>query len=169
MESALIISSSDQGVTFFTELLNTASISKTASVPSCSEARRVILERTFDLVILNAPLRDESGIDLAQQIASKGISQVILVVKTEHYDAITAVCEEYGVLTVAKPVNKAMFWSTLKLAGAMQNRLRRMEEENTKLKQTIEDIRIIDRAKCLLISEAVFIARKEKNKDTKEI
>ena len=40
----------------------------------------------------------------------------------------------------------------LKLTGSMQNRLKRIQAENSKLKQKIEDIRIIDRAKCLLIS-----------------
>ena len=152
MESALIISSSDKGLSFFTELLSAASVGVISTLPSCSEARRLLLERNFDLVVINAPLRDESGIDFAQQVSSKGISQVMLVVKSEHFDAVSALCEEYGVLTVAKPVNRALFWSALKLAGAAQNRLKRMQEENKRLRQTIEDIRIIDRAKCLLIS-----------------
>ena len=152
MESALIITRSEKSISFFTELLHTISIGKIASSSSCSEARTLVLERAFDLVIVNAPLRDESGIDFAQQIASKGISQVILVVKSEHFDAVSAACEECGVLTVAKPMNKAILWSAMKLAGAMQNRFRRMQNENARLKQTIEDIRIIDRAKCLLIS-----------------
>ena len=152
MESALIISSTDKGTVYFCDLLNAASIGQIVSSSSCSEARRILLERDFDLVIINAPLRDDSGIGFAQQIASKGVSQVILVVKNEYFDAISAKCEEYGVLSISKPVNKAFFWSALKLANAAQNRLRRMQNENNRLKQTIEDIRIIDRAKCLLIS-----------------
>ena len=152
MESALILSSSDKGLSFFTELLNTASISRIASLSTGSEARRALLGRDYDLVLINAPLRDESGIDLALQIASQGLSQAILVVKSEHFDGISAKCEGYGVLTIAKPVNKSIFWSALKLAGATRSRLRQMQDENNRLKQTIEDIRIIDRAKCLLIS-----------------
>ena len=109
-------------------------------------------ERNFDLVIINAPLRDESGESMARHIADKGLSQVILVVKSEYFDAVSAVTEENGVLTIAKPINRAVFWSVLKLARSAQNRLSRMREENSKLKQKIEDIRIIDRAKCILIS-----------------
>ena len=152
MESALIVSYTEKGVVFFTEMLNAASVNQIATLGSVGEARRLLLERDFDLVLVNAPLRDESGESFSRHIASKGTSQVILVVKSEYFDAISAVCENDGVLVISKPVNRAVFWSVLKLAGSAQSRLRRMQDENSKLKQKIEDIRVIDRAKCLLIS-----------------
>ena len=152
MESALIVTSSEKGVAYFTELLHAASISQIVARPSCGEARRLLLERDFDLVITNAPLRDESGESLSRTIASRGISQVILVVASEYFDAVSAICEDDGVLTISKPINRAVFWSALRLARAAQNRLSRVQSENSKLKQKIEDIRIVDRAKCILIS-----------------
>jgi response regulator NasT len=152
MESALIVSSTDSGTAFITQMLGSASIQHIAAVGTCGEARRLIMERDFDLIVVNAPLRDETGEVFSRHIASKGASQVILAVKSEYFDAVSAVCEEDGVLTVAKPVNKAVFWSALKLAGSAQSRIRRVQAENSELKQKIEDIRIIDRAKCLLIS-----------------
>ncbi|MCL2080729.1 MAG: ANTAR domain-containing protein [Oscillospiraceae bacterium] len=152
MDSVLIVSCSGKGTDFFSELLNSAGFHHIAVTQSCGEARRLLLTRDYDLVVVNAPLRDESGENLSRQIASRGISQAMLVVKSEHFEAVSAVCEDDGVLTVAKPVNRAVFWSALKLAGASQNRLRRVQAENAKLKQKIEDIRVVDRAKCLLIS-----------------
>jgi response regulator NasT len=76
----------------------------------------------------------------------------MLIVKNEHFDAVSAACENDGVLTIAKPINRAVFWSALKLAGSAQSRIKRIQDENSRLKQQIDDIRIIDRAKCLLIS-----------------
>ena len=152
MESALIVSYSEKSIDFFTEMLNTASIDQIVALKSCGEARRQLLERDFDLIIINAPLRDESGESLSRHIASQGASQVILIVASEHFEAISAICEDDGVLTIARPINKSVFWSSLKIARAAQSRLIRMQTENNKLKQKIEDIRIIDRAKCLLIS-----------------
>jgi response regulator NasT len=151
-ESALIVSSTEKSIAFLTEMLNAASVNQITALQSAGEARRLLLERDFDLVIINAPLRDESGESLSRYIASKGLAQVIFIVKSEYFDAVSAVCEGDGVLTVSKPVNRAVFWSALKLAGAAQNRLQRMKDENNRLKQKIEDIRIIDRAKCILIS-----------------
>lgn len=152
MDSALIVSSSEKSAAFFSEMLGPASISHIVALGTCGEARRLLLERDFDLVIINAPLRDESGENLARHIAGKGASQVILVVKSEYFEEVSAQTEEHGVLTIAKPINKVLFWSALKLAKSAASRLKSIQSENVRLKQKIEDIRIVDRAKCILIS-----------------
>lgn len=152
MEKALVITSSEKSAGYFSELLSAASVDQIVTLPSCGEARRLLCERDFDLVIINAPLRDESGESLARHIAVKGVSQVILVVAGEYFDAVSAICENDGVLTISKPINRSVFWSALKLARAARNRLTRMLAENTELKQKIEDIRVTNRAKYVLIS-----------------
>ena len=154
MENALIVSSVKKNTAFFTELLNAASILQVTVLNSCGEAKRLLLERSFDLVIVDAPLRDESGESLSRYAASRGESQVILVVKNEHFEAISAACEDDGVLTIAKPMNRAVFWSVLSLAKSALNRIKRVEADNQKLKQQIDDIRTIDRAKWILISHS---------------
>jgi response regulator NasT len=45
-----------------------------------------------------------------------------------------------------------IFWHILKLAIDTQIILQEMQKENRELRLKIEDIRIIDRAKCVLIS-----------------
>ena len=152
MESAMIVTVSEKSAAYFNEMLDTASISQTVVLPTCGDARRMLAEREFDLVIINAPLRDESGETLARHIAVKGLSQVILAVSSEYFDAVSEICENDGVLTVAKPINKTVFWAALKLAKSAHNRIMNIRAENSKLKQKIEDIRIVDRAKCILIS-----------------
>lgn len=152
MNDALIVSFSEKSLCFFTETLRAASIDQIMTVPTCGDARRLLIERDFDLVIINAPLRDETGENLSRHIAAKGISQVILLVPSEHVEEVSAKTEEFGVLTVSKPVNKTLFWSVLQLAKAADVRVKRMQAENKQLIQKIEDIRLVDRAKCLLIS-----------------
>ena len=152
MESVLIVSDADKGAAYFADLLSKASVAQVVSLQSCGQARRLLVERDFDLVIVNAPLRDESGEALARDIAGKGVSQVMLVVRSELFDAVSAVSEEAGVLTISKPINKTVFWSAFMFAKAAGNRIKRMQAENDRLKQKIEDIRIVDRAKCILIS-----------------
>ena len=151
-ETALIVSYTEKSTAFFTETLTSFSCSKIASVTSCSQARQLLLEQDFDLVVINAPLRDESGEKFARHIAVKGVSQVVLVVKSEYYDEVSGAVEDCGVITVAKPLNRHLFWSALKIAKAAGNRIRAMQAENDKLSQKIEDIRIVNRAKCVLIA-----------------
>jgi response regulator NasT len=152
MESALIVSSSKKSAAFFSEMLKDTSITQIAFLQSCSSARRLLSELYFDLVIINAPLRDESGEDLSMHITSKGSSQVILAVNNEFLDAVSAICENCGVLVIPKPINKAVFWLTLSLARAVHGRMKLIQAENEQLKQKIEDMRIVDRAKWVLVS-----------------
>jgi response regulator NasT len=153
MESALIISNTEKNAAIFSELLNAASIKQIAFLPSCSEARRLLSELDFDLVIVNAPLHDESGEAFSRDIASNGASQVILAVKNEFFYEISAACENDGVLTISKPVDKELFWSALTLAKSTQSKIKRLlADKNVQLKQQIEDIRIMNRAKWALIS-----------------
>jgi response regulator NasT len=152
MESALIVTCTEKTTCFFREMLNEANINQIVTLNTAGEARRLLLKQDFDLVIVNSPLSDESGESLARHIAFEDTTQVILVVKDECFDAVSTACENDGVLTIAKPVNKSVVRSALLLARSAQARLRRLREENFKLKQKLEDIRIINRAKYILIT-----------------
>lgn len=153
MDSALIVSSTEKGTAFFTELLGEAAVKNIVALKSCAEARRLLLERDFDIVLINAPLQDETGEKFARNVSVKGFSQVILIVQNEYFDAVTAACESDGVLTIAKPVNRALFWTALQMAKSLQSKMMLMQAENAKLKQKIEDIRVVDRAKWILVSQ----------------
>jgi response regulator NasT len=152
MESALVVSHAEKSLDFFLDILNSAQVGHIVGISSCGEARRLLLERDFDLVLINAPLKDETGEKFSRHVATKGMTQVILIVAAEFYNAVSAQCENDGILTMAKPINKTVLWSAIKLAKAAHNKIMRMHSENNKLKQKIEDLRIIDRAKCILIS-----------------
>lgn len=151
MDSVLIISPTEKSTAVFRDMLSQSSCRELVTVANCGEARRLLIERSFDLCIINSPLRDETGVSLARNIATNGSTQVILIVKTELYDDVSMKVEEYGVFTIAKPISKILFWSALKLCQASHNRMSAMRNENKQLLQKIEDIRIVDRAKCILI------------------
>ncbi|MDR2923882.1 MAG: ANTAR domain-containing protein [Treponema sp.] len=152
MENALIVSDSEKDAALYTGFLSAASIHQITSLQSCDSARRLIQKQDFDVIIVDSPLGDEAGEMFSRHTASKGISQVILLVNSELFASVSAACEDDGVLTISKPLNRELFWSALSLAKSVQNRVKRMQAENTQLKQKIEDIRIIDRAKWILIS-----------------
>jgi len=152
LENALLVSSSEKDAVLFTGFLKAASINQVTSLQTCDSARRLIQKQDFDLIIVDSPLLDESGEDFSRQAAAKGVSQVLLMVRSESFDSVSAACEDDGVLTIAKPVDKSLLWSALSLAKSVQNRVKRIQAENTQIKQKIEDIRIIDRAKWILIS-----------------
>lgn len=113
-------------------------------------ARQLLVDGEYDLVMINAPLIDETGEQLAKDIANSS-SQAILFVKADYFEEISTATIDYGVITIAKPINRSIFWTTLKYVTAVYNKFNRIEQENRKLKQKIEDIKLVDKAKCILI------------------
>ena len=151
LDSVLIVSGTEKSTAFFTDFLSENSCNKIVTARNCGEARRIMIDRDFDLCIINTPLPDEFGSSLAVNIAARGAGQVIMIVKSELYDEVSAKVEENGVFTIAKPLNRQILWSALKLAAAAYNKMVKLKQENGKLLQLIDDIRFIDRAKCILI------------------
>lgn len=151
MKNVLVISNSSKSKEFFNRILSENHFSQIVTVSDGGEARRLLIENDFDLCIINAPLPDENGIGLARNIMTKGSSQVVLIVNAQQFDEVSSKVEDVGVFTVSKPINKALFWNILKLCCASLNKMEIMQKRNDKLVRKIEDIKIIDRAKCILI------------------
>ena len=111
MDSVLIVAGSEKGKAVLKELLTMdSSCGEIITVNNGSEARRFLIERDCDLCIINAPLKDEFGTELAMHIAGKGISQVMLMIRNELADEISAKVEEFGVFVVSKPISRSFFW-----------------------------------------------------------
>lgn len=115
------------------------------------EARRIIARQSFAVVVINAPLPDESGLELAIELCQKSTSAVILLIKAELLSMVFTPATEAGVLVVTKPLNPQLFTQTLQLGVAMRNRLKTLGAQYEKLQNRLEEIRTVDRAKCLLI------------------
>lgn len=118
---------------------------------SVGEIRRVALDSTMDLVVLNAPLQEEFGTRLALDLADYNIG-VMLMVQSDVYDQVRYKVEDYGVLTLPKPITRQSFYTSLKLLTAMRAKILRMEKKNLALQEKMLDIRTINRAKWLLIT-----------------
>ena len=115
-----------------------------------SEARRMMSENGYTLLIVNAPLPDEPGIELTVQAAA-ALSGAILLIKAEQYPAAAAEAEPEGVLVLPKPLSRESFERAVRIACGQLSRLSALQNENRRLKDKIEEIRLTDRAKWLLI------------------
>ena len=147
----MVVSQGGRSVDFFQRCLKEAQVNNIAAVPACRDARILMLEREFDLVVINAPLKDETGERLARHITAKGVSQVILVVPAELFDAVSAHGEDDGVLTISKPVSKTNLRAAIKMARATQIKLMRLHSGSENLRDKMNGIRVVDRAKRALI------------------
>lgn len=114
-------------------------------------ARRALAESACGLLLVNAPLRDEFGHELALHAAAQTSAGIVLLVRAELYESAAARVEDAGVFVVAKPVDRALLAHAVRLALASHGRFEALQKQNALLRRKIEDIRLIDRAKCALI------------------
>lgn len=59
-------------------------------------------------------------------------------------------------MVLPKPISRQFFCQSLKLVAAARRRMLGLKNENTRLQKKIDDIRLVDRAKCVLIQYANF-------------
>ncbi len=151
MERALIVCDNEKGTDFYKGFLKENGIVDILVTENGPKGKRALLDYDFDLCIINSPISGSLGEELAIDIAEKNMCQVILFVKAEFMEEVTAHVEDYGVITVSKPINKQLFWQALKLARVAQRRINMARKESVKLEKKLEDLKIISRAKLLLI------------------
>lgn len=149
--SVLVVTGTDKGASVITDMFDKTRFSPITAVLSGMEARRQILRADYDIVVVNTPLPDEFGHDLAIHITEKTLSGVIVMVKNQLFDSVSSKVEDYGVLTVSKPVDKHIFYQVCKLLIASRNKFSRFRSENEKLQTKLEETRIVSRAKCILV------------------
>lgn len=77
---------------------------------------------------------------------------MVIIVPKNGSDEISDVLNGKGVLVIAKPIQRHLFHHYLLFADCFRSRLLRLERENEKLKHMVEDLKIIDRAKLLLVT-----------------
>ena len=118
---------------------------------SSAEAQRLLAENSYDIVIINTPLSDDFGLRLASHVSSNTTAGVLLLVKSDRYTETSAKMLSYGVMTLPKPTSSQMLTQTLGVLCATRERLRRMEEKQLSVEQKMEEIRLVNRAKWLLI------------------
>jgi len=151
MDSVLLVSSVEKDRNTLIEWLNFGLFEQIISVSSGGEARRLLIENNYRLIIINTPLNDEFGHDLALSQNDNSTSGIILLVKNEIADQIAEKVEDSGVVVLPKPISKQLFFQSLKIITASQKRLFALQNENINLQQKIENIRLVNRATCVLI------------------
>lgn len=149
--SVMIVSASEKAEEYLRDVLGGGQFAPVVTAKSVSEAERTQLENQFDIVIINTPLPDDFGIEFAEQLCENSSVGVLLFVKNELFEQVSCKVEDYGVLTFAKPGNRQSITQAIKLLVATHSRLAAFEKRAVKLEAKMKEIRLINRAKWLLI------------------
>ena len=151
--SVLIISASEQFDVIAKKSLRPGTFVTVEFRKSASLARRSILERYYDMVVINAPLPDENGIGIALDIAEKTNASVLMVVPKEIFEDVLEKVTDYGILVLPKPFPKGRMDQSIRFIAACQNRVRGLEQKLRSQDEKMEELRRVSRAKLLLVEK----------------
>lgn len=149
--SVLLVSAAPSFNTSIMNLLPMTDYWPVSTVDSVAAARRALLERSYDLVIINAPLPDDFGSHLAIDICADSGAGVLILVKSEIYNEVYTKVMEYGVFTLSKPTSSQLFSQFLKILCTTRERMRKLDEKQQTVEDKIAEIRVVNHAKWLLI------------------
>lgn len=149
--SVLIASQSEKFKTSLAPLLPETRFSPVTFAPSFSSAKKFMLERHYDLLIINTPLLDDFGTKLAIDASNEKGVATLLLIKQELYDETYSKVFRFGVFTLAKPTSTQNFIQALDWLCAMREKLRKFEKTISSVEDKMQEIRLVNRAKWILI------------------
>ena len=151
--SVLVVSASEKSNTALSDLLPESHYQPVRIVASVSEAKLVWSERGFDFVIVNSPLPDDPGTRFAVDVCDSGGAAVLILSRSELCDGVRERVTAHGIFTLPKPVSRPILSLALDWMAAVRERMRKMEKKAVSFEEKMEEIRAVNRAKWLLISE----------------
>ena len=148
--SVLVVSPAGRGADFLASVFDAPTFDPVVNASSAGEARRLLSSEQYDLIAVNSPLPDETGIDFCID-AAQGPSGVMLFVKNDIYEIVSSQCTREGLFVIPKPNTQRNVAQSVTLLCAICERLRKYEKKTRTLREKMDSIRIVNRAKWLLI------------------
>ena len=110
-----------------------------------------MLNASFDLVLVNSPLPDDVGVDFAEEACAGSDAGVLLLIRSEVYEETYYKVLPAGVIALPKPLSRQMLSQSLRVLCAIRERLRLLKQHQATVEEKIEEMRLVNRAKWLLI------------------
>ncbi len=118
---------------------------------SASDAENKLLKQKYDIVMINAPLSDDPGTKLCTEISRSSGTIVAVYASNDVFDDIQSKVSAQGVFVLHKPSSKVMVSQAISLMICARDRMRVLEQKVDKAESKLEEFRVVNKAKCMLI------------------
>lgn len=134
---------------------------------SGSEAIRKVRLFEPDILLINFDMPDMTGLKVATIIGDENLCSVVLFVTNVQREFCGDIVEDYDITMFPKPVSVDSLLSTLDLILQNRRRFGKLENELSRLKRELDDRKVIEQAKGVLmrkksVSEAEAYRRIQK-------
>ena len=113
-----------------------------------NEARRTLVEESFKIII--ADFAEGDGEDFVCDI-NENRASILLLIPHELFEEVSYKVESYGIMSLSKPFDTFYFYNIIKIILAVNVKMERLSSKTSALKSKLEEIRITNRAKLLLM------------------
>ncbi len=118
---------------------------------SGNETLRSVRSQMPDILLINFDMPDITGLETATIIGDENICSVILFVTNTQKEFCVDLVEDYDITLHLKPINKVALLSTIDTVVQNRRRMRKLEKELTMLKKGLDDRKLIEQAKGILM------------------
>ena len=151
MQKAIIAAKNQNTCDTIADIVTDCGFLKVKTVLTGLELREKFIYTDYDLVVIYAPLDDEFGLELVSDISKKSSAAIIIITKNDIADEVQKKVEFADAFVLSRPINKAMLSQTVYFVMIIREKIAKLKLQNSELEQKINDLKLIDRAKCVLI------------------
>jgi len=112
---------------------------------------RVVLETEPDLIIFDIHLPHLNGLDALRQIYRDRVVAAVAITADRDQELVRRALEEHVLAYLVKPVEEYQLGPAILMARARFDEMRELSEENVTLRQSLQNRKIIERAKGVLM------------------
>jgi response regulator NasT len=112
---------------------------------------RTVLEMEPDVVVFDIHLPRLNGLDALRQIYQERVVAAVAITADRDQDLVRRALEEHVLAYLVKPVEEHQLGPALMIARAQFAELRELNQENASLRQALQNRKIIERAKGVLM------------------
>ncbi|MBR4627887.1 MAG: ANTAR domain-containing protein [Ruminococcus sp.] len=152
MDKILVVSSNKSASEALVNFLRDSFRCTPKLAESAYQAKTVFdADPSVELAVINSPLMDESGFELAEYIIENTTANCIFMIKDEQTEKVADRADKTGIIIVGKPFSRTLLYQLIKTLDIAVNRSLKLYEENQRLEAKIEEIQAIDKAKFMLM------------------
>lgn len=156
MNRAMIVSADPEEASIIEQTLQIEGFGSVAMISGGSEARRLISgESAPDIIIIGTPLQDEFGQELAESAAEETSAAIILICHSEIADELADRLSDFGVAVISRPLSRENLSREIRLLSVNMSRMSGLKE-SPEILSRIDEIRVINRAKSVLMKYLKF-------------
>lgn len=156
---ALIASSSEDFRNNISLMLGEAGITD-VSVTDGSNIRELFASREYDLLITILPVESRSALEDISFISHSYMTGQIVFSPARIYDEISSRLAGTNTVILPRSAPKSMILSAIQCTAAYKAKLDMLKNENASLRNTVNEMKLVNRAKCVLM-EYLRISEKD--------